>query len=293
MARSSESALARGFAILAGSAVALFAAGGPAAALPRLNVTTLTLRADTAHPQLEKPFHLIVSAHFKQTLSAVDFLVLPNLAELEDLGDERHTLGSSAGTDFTEIITVVAHHTGTVHVDPAYLDAIDARTGRPMRFSSNALTLNVEGGALEDPLAGLRALGAAVLKIVFAGAVLFALGVRLLRRPRAVAPAPVTVAPALAEPVPERPLAERLRDELARLRAARTRAQVMAVRKLLWEHAGSGPGATLSDVLVKLGGREPALHPLLRLTERAAFVQDAFLQGAIDDMIAGLEAYTA
>ena len=294
MVRPSQPALARRIVVVAAlGAAAVAAAGAPAAALPRLTVTTLTLRADTAHPQLEKPFHLLVGAHFKQALKAVDFLVLPNLAELEDLGDERHTLATPSGTDFTEIITVVAHHTGTIRVEPAYLDAIDARNGKPMRFSSNGLTLVVEGGALEDPLSGLRALGIAALKIIFAGAVLFVLGVMLLRRPRAQPPSPAPQAPVLAEPVAEPPLPVRLRAELARLRTARTRAQVMEVRKLLWEHADSGQGATLSDVLAKLGGREPALHPLLRLTERAAFVQDALLQGAIDDMIAGLEAYTA
>lgn len=252
------------------------------------------MRADSVHPQLEKPFHLIVNAHFKETLDSVDFLVLPNLAELEDLGDERHTLGSQNGTDFTEVITVVAHRTGTIHLAPAFLDAIDARDGKPKRFSSNDLTLTVQGGALEDPLGAAGTVLRTLLRIVAAGIVLLLLGLIFLKRPwKAAPPVAAPEAPVLPEPPPAPSLRDRLRADLETLELRRTRANVLAVRKTLWEHAGAAEGETLSDVLSKLANADPALHPVLRLTERAAFIQDDFLQGAIDDMIAALQRYIA
>ena len=57
--------------------------------------------------------------------------------------------------------------------------------------------------------------------------------------------------------------------------------------------AGAGEGETLADVLGRLHGAHAALYPVLRLTERAAFIQDAYLHGAIDDMILALEQYCA
>ncbi|MDQ6929927.1 MAG: hypothetical protein M3126_04580 [Candidatus Eremiobacteraeota bacterium] len=265
---------------------------GAQAPLPRLHVTTLSLRADTLHPQIERPFHLIITAHFKEQLANVDFVVLPNLAELEDLGDERHTLGGPKGTDFTETITVVAHHSGKLRVAPVYFNAIDARDRKPKTFSSNELLLTVEGGALENPLAGLRSAASAFFKWL---AILFAAGVVALifikRRTRTEPPAATAViAP---EPVAVRSSLDVLREQLSALRAKPSRHTVFSVRRTLWAMAGAGEGETLADVLARLHGREPALHPVLRLTERAAFIQDAFAHGAIDDMIAALEHYLA
>lgn len=268
------------------------AAAGAQAPLPRLHVTSLGLRADTLHPQIERPFHLLIAAHFKEQLASVDFVVLPNLAELEDLGDERHTLAGAKGTDFSETITVIAHHSGKLRVAPVYFNAVDARDGKPKTFSSNELLLNVEGGALEDPLAAVGAVAGTLFKIL---AIIFALFVVALifvkRRSRTEQPtSPPVVFP---EPVPVRTLPEVLGEQLAALRANPARHTVFSVRRTLWAMAGAGEGETLADVLARLGGADPALHPILRLTERAAFIGDAFLHGAIDDMIAALEHYRA
>ena len=285
--RSQTSALALGalFALTLSSAIAQ--------ALPRLHVPSFSLRADTMHPQIEKPFHLIINAHFQEQLASVDFVVLPNLAELEDLGDERHTIAGPRGTDFSETITVIAHHSGRLHVDPVYFDAIDARDGKPKRFSSNDLVLMVEGGTLEDPLAGIRhGLITAGKMLAILVAVFVTAAIVFRRRARSIAPLapPENVLPA---PVITRSPKDILSGHLDALRANRTRASVMQMRAALWAVAGANEGETLGDALSKLDGRSPELHPVLRLTERAGFIADAYLQGAIDDMILALEKYLA
>ena len=94
-------------------------------------------------------------------------------------------------------------------------------------------------------------------------------------------------------PVPVRSPKDVLHEQLARLQTHPTRANVMVTRKMLWAMAGAAEGETLGDVLGGLQERSPELHPLLRLTERAAFIADIYLQGAIDDMILALEHYLA
>ncbi|MFN2528800.1 MAG: hypothetical protein ABR584_08785 [Candidatus Baltobacteraceae bacterium] len=262
--------------------------------MPRLHVPSFSLRADTLHPQIEKPFHLIISAHFKEQLKAVYFMVLPNLTELELMGSERHTLSAKTGTDYSETLTVIAHRSGKMHLDPAYFDAIDGRDGKPKRFSTNDLVLMVEGGALEDPFAGLRyvlvtvAKMFAILVAVFVVATIF-----FRRRAVQVMAVPQPQAVVLPTPVPVWSSRDVLREQLSVLGANRSRGSVMQVRKTLWAMAGASEGETLADVLGRLQGRSPELQPLLRLTERAAFVADAYLQGAIDDMILGLQQYLA
>ena len=58
----------------------------------------------------------------------------------------KHTLVAGANTEYRETIAVVAHQGGTIAIPPAYLDAIDARDGKPNGFS-NDLTLRIAGPA--------------------------------------------------------------------------------------------------------------------------------------------------
>ena len=115
--------------------------------MQRLTVTQLTLAADTSTPRIEVPFHLIVTAHVRERISELDNLDLPILAELELLGDEHTMVAERGGSTYRETIAVVAHHSGAITIAPVTLDAIDARTGKPTRFSSNTLTLRVAGPA--------------------------------------------------------------------------------------------------------------------------------------------------
>ncbi|HEX8806664.1 MAG TPA: hypothetical protein VF741_06925, partial [Candidatus Aquilonibacter sp.] len=208
-----------------------------AQSLQRLTVTQLTLAADTTRPQIEVPFHLIVTAHVRERISELDNLDLPILAELELLGDEHTLVAQRGGTTYRETITVVAHHSGTITIAPATLDAIDARNGKPTRFSSNSLTIHVVGPsaavvATVNAWAGLQAIGAAVFRallwVLGVAIVLFVFAALIRRRP---APAPVvTVAP--PKPVIVDPKTQ-LREALATLRTDPTRAGAMRARSIV------------------------------------------------------------
>lgn len=261
--------------------------------LQRLTVTQLTLAGDTATPKLETPFNLVVTAHVRERVESLENLDLPVLAkDLELLGDQRSIVSSAAGTTYTETIRVVAHHTGNITVSPVTLDAIDARDGKPKRYSSNSLTLNVSGGALEVPapsfdwfstfVAGLRWLVPIIALILV---------VRLVVRNRArqPSPAPQPEPVVLPRAVPTRE--GRLRDAVTTLRVDRTRVTAIRIRHVVREMVGADDAETLADVLAKAKGDEP-LRGLLRALERAAFTYDGDLQPAIDAVLAQLERMT-
>ncbi len=263
------------------------------ATLQRLTVTQLTLGADTNAPQVEVPFNLIVSAHVRERVDRLENVDLPVLAakDLELLGDQRSLIADSSGTTYREIIRVVAHHRGTITVDPVTLDAIDALDGKPKRFSSNTLTLNVTGGALQSalPQVDWAALIWGIARVLVPIAALVAvIALFLRRRPRAVSPPPAPAAPMqeLPRAIPTR--ASRLRDMHLTLRAERTRLSVMRVRHVAREMVGADDAETLADVVRRPQVDEP-MRVLLTALERAAFTHDQDLQPAIDAVLAALE----
>lgn len=267
----------------------------PAQALQRLTVGQFTLAADEPAPKLEQPFHLIVTVRVKQKVGALENLDLPILAELELLGDERRITRDATGTTYRENITVVAHHTGAIHIAPATLDAVDARDGKAKRYFSNDLTLEVTGGALQPLREAGSAAGAmlrAALSIAFWIVCLAAaafVAVTIFRRRRAV---PVAIAAPLDDPPPApavRDDRDLLHDGLLALRAERSRAAAVAVRALVREMVGASQTETLSYVLRRPGAQKPRMRSLLVALERAAFTYDNDLPAAIDDAIAALE----
>ncbi|MDQ2680110.1 MAG: hypothetical protein M3Y21_03685 [Candidatus Eremiobacteraeota bacterium] len=231
----------------------------------------------------------MIAAHTTEKITHLDNLVLPNFPGLESLGDEQHLITTRTGTDYRELLTVVAHRTGTIAISPAYIDAVDARDGKPKRFLSNSLTLLVGGGALEDPLSGVRRLVGALVKIVLLLLAIFVIAVIFMRGRRA---RPPQAAPLVLEPpipvVPPRSLQDELRDGLQHLKSAPTRASVMRLRVILWKMSGAPIGATLADLFThhcpNLGHDDPALANILNLTERAAFINETHLLSAIDDL---------
>ncbi|MHB8306228.1 MAG: hypothetical protein ACYDEU_09495 [Vulcanimicrobiaceae bacterium] len=263
-----------------------------AQSLQRLDVTSFTLSSDTGAPQLERPFHLIIAVSVTESESRLDNLVLPSFFGLEELGDARRLVAGSNGTRYRETITVVAHRSGTIHVTPAYLDAVDARNGRPTRFISNALVLHV-GGGLEAPAAAARGIfrllaagGGIAALLLLAGALLL-----LLRRPRVRAqqqheggPQPARLPPAAAP-------ANRLHAFRERLSTDPERSTVLELRSYLWALAGAGAGETLADVLRRPGAHDLAVRTVLRAAERAAFCPEAHLHRAIGEVLASLEHY--
>lgn len=266
-----------------------------AQSLQRLTVTQLVLSADTVQPKLEVPFHLIITAHVRENVTSLDNVDLPILAEVEVLGDEHSLARSANGTTYREVIAVVAHHTGSITIAPVTLDAIDTRTGKPSRFSSNSLTIAVAGGALE-PTVDIAAVFWHVVRITFyvvcGGALLLVVVLLLRRRPR---PRPQMITLPQATPVarPARDPREVFRDALVTLRAEPTRATAMRVRHVARALVGASDTETLSDVLRRPLAADTRMRDVLRALERAAFTYESDLQAAIGRAIVALEGLLA
>jgi hypothetical protein len=291
----------------AAAAIALLSlAAAPAGAeqLARLNVSSFTMQADTAQPRLEVPFHIIYSIHVAQRVVALQNVILPPFGPLEIQGDEQHITSGTDGTDYRESVTVVSHQTGHISIPAAWMDAIDARDGKPKRFlattpaGKDTLELDVSGGSLEpisiDGGAALAHMALRALSFVGGLCVIAVLAALVLarRRPHVERPpqaqAPVEV---LSEPHPSPELT--LVSILANLRSDPTREGSLAARARVWDSIGAPDGATLDDVLDRPAAQEPRLRAVLRAAERAAFTHDADLSAAIAALIAALEAYVA
>jgi hypothetical protein len=284
---------------------ALFPSTAGAAPLQRLTVTSFTLSSDTAKPELEVPFHLIVSLHVREAVPEIDNIILPVLVDVEPQGDARMTQAGPGGTDYRETITVVAHHTGKIMLAPATLQAIDARDGKATQYSTNPLTLEVVGAALavpgpesqtmQDTLAAVwSTLRGLIVWIIGLAAVVILVLVLARRRPQAVhapvAAAPPPVSRTAASPRSRR---DRLQDALTVLRADRNRATAVRVRAVVWELIGASDGETLADVLRRPEAGDPRMAGVLRALERAAFTYDDDVAPAIDAACEALERFLA
>ncbi|MHB8140881.1 MAG: hypothetical protein ACYDHD_06455 [Vulcanimicrobiaceae bacterium] len=267
--------------------------------LQPLHVLQFTLSSDTATPTLERRFHLIVMVRVTQHITSLRNLILPNFSGLEILGDEQRLIARPDGTLYREVITVVSHQTGSIHIDPAYLDAFDTQNGKPMRFLSNALTLQIGGGALMPVRLGgmartLRRAALLLLTLAFWGVVALVCIVVALRLAversrsrgnRVVAAAPAPVAPS---PAPLTP-AQSVGQALSILRAQPDRLGALRARALLWEALGVDAGATLSDVLRSSRAVDSRLRRALFSLERASFTHDGDLAAAVSAALADLE----
>jgi hypothetical protein len=212
-------------------------------------------------------------------------VILPQFGSAEGLGDTRVLSSTPQGTVYRETLRLVAHARGPLVIGPAYLDAIDARDGKPKRFISNVLRLNVVGGPQMDiwtpALALLR--GAFNIVLLLAAAFVF---VSLFRRRARVAaqppePAPEPALTPIRQHSPEDAVAAALRE----LRERRDRRSILALRKALWASVGAQEGETLGDVLRRPSSDGPGTRRLLTLVERATFVEDARLPEAIADVL--------
>lgn len=290
----------RSVALVAAIAAALgSAAPARAQALQRLTVLSFALASDVGRPQVDVPFHLVVSLRVRERVGEIDNLELPMLAALELLGDERTLQSGPKGTAYTETIAVVAHRSGDITIAPAILQAVDAHDRRPKQYYSNGLTLHVAAAPGQALAGGAQAASSALWFFVqltiwiLGGLCVMALVVLLFRR----RPAPLAVVPPAPletiQTLPVRSSRDELRDALTVLRAERSRDVAVRVRALVWRMAGAGEGETLTDVLHRPASAPPATRELLRSLERAAFTYDADLPAAIDAASGSLERYLA
>jgi hypothetical protein len=205
-------------------------------------------------------------------------------------GDERHVTGSPAGTDVVETLTLEPTAAGTYTFNPAYLDAIDARTGKPTRFSANPVRVVVDPPALSypSPPAGLSR---NMREIVVAGAALatvVVVAIALFRMNRRAA-APVSAAPLPAvQPVPLRTPRDEVADALRAYRSAPANGSLSRLRGALFAAAGAQPGATLRDALAIT--HDVQLRAALGAAERMAF-GPAYLRDASVDLIDATQAW--
>jgi hypothetical protein len=265
--------------------------------LQRLTVESFVLSADTVAPQIDVPFHLIVTLRVSERVSEIDNLELPMLAQLELLGDERHTVVGPRGTQYREIITVAAHQYGPMAIAPATLQALDARDARAKQWFTNSLDLDV-GASRVRIISSFTAVLVRALSIV-AGVIALAILVgAVLLAVRLGRPRPRVVTPVVAQqPAPGPVLGgvelrrQRVQDALLVLRAERSRAAAVRVRGAFWRLIGASEGETLGDVLRRPASGEPGIRDVLIALERSAFTYDEDLPAAIDDTCASLERY--
>jgi hypothetical protein len=260
--------------------------------LARLHVLSFTLTTDTPRPKIEVPFNVTLTIRLRENVTGtLDNVILPAFSGAEELGDERVLSSGPNGTIYRETLRLVAHASGPLIIGSAYLDAIDARDGKPKRFISNDLHLQVEGVPLFDFWGPVRAIFRTLVELVLIAAAIFVVVTLFRRRPApVVVPAPEPAPQTVAVPAsPEEILRLRLED----LRVRRDRASVLQVRAALWSIIGAHDGETLADVLRHPKAQDSRTHSLLLLVERAAFIEDARLSEAIDAVLGERESSLA
>lgn len=267
--RTGGAAIASAFAVLAG-----VAAGG-AQDYPRLHITALGMHADHPAVAAGETYHITIHVHVAQRRERLDELVLPTLTNAIDLGDERRRVAApGGGTDFYEIMTVSSPEPGEATFSSAYVDAIDPAVGKPLRYSSSALSVRVAPAAggpeaidnvtqsVEQTLHDVLLYGGLAIAAILIPLVL------VLRRPRThVAEHDET--PPVARPV--LPPVDPLRAAIAAFREHGDDPSLDALRNLLFVRAGARLGATLTDALQAVGTRDPALAHAMTIAERVRF----------------------
>ena len=251
-------------------------AATPAPSLRTLHVDALSMRADKTRLQVGEVFHLAIHVHVRESVAALDELVIPDVGNMQLEGDERQVTHSASGTDVVETLTLEPTSPGTFTFAGAYADAINARDGRPSRFRANAVTVHVDGSNVSyipgPPIwwywlgAAARSLGIVALAAVAFVAVVVAIVVRSRPR-RRPPPVPVPVVAPVAPP-PRTP-----RDDVAdALRAYKATPQteaLMRLRAALFHAAGVPAGVTLRDALGATN--DHGLRGALIAAERTAF----------------------
>jgi hypothetical protein len=253
----------------------------------RLHVRSFTMTADPQSLRVGDTLKLRISIRVDENVPQLSNVTLPELSGFDSLGDERECVSNGLGTQCQETIVLSPTVAGDRTIAPTTLDAVDARTNKPSRFETNTVKIHVAGvpANLAAPLFESLVKPLAILVAVAAVA-------WLLLRPRrrtmpAAAPKPIPPAP---PPPPQDPLP----GLIASLRADRSRARVHALRDELRRRAGAKEEETLADLIARRAARDDAnLATALRAIERAAFVDEADLDAAIDDALPILDRLAA
>jgi hypothetical protein len=273
---------------------ALIPVSADAQSYPRLHIVALAQRSDRAAVEPNGAFHVTIHVKIRERRDRLDELILGSFEDCEIISNETVRTALPDGTDFVERLTVQALAPGVARISPAYIDAVDPARGQPMRYSSNALRIEVTGaGPIATTLGSLgdvfRRLFLAAFIVACLFAAVFVLGVLFVRRGRRRVKrrAPAIAAPAVvACATPAAPAdGHALAQAAAAYRSDRSEQSLAQVRAALFGLAGAAPGATLIDALGALGERDAHLRAALLDAERAAF-GPAAERGAAGDAIA-------
>ncbi len=273
-------------------AFVVFGVAAQSEPLARLHVSALSLHSDRLRVAVGQTFHVTIHLHVAERIGEPANLFLPDLSNCEINGTERHTTAGPDGTDYVETLTLSAAAPGRAMLSPARLLAVDARTGKPSQFASNALTIAVGSADVttSQPVREMLRLGRDLVLwsfIALMAIVALILGSRLAYRrlQRSTPSAPPRAPDKVSAPriVPSR--AQALRDALRALDGERTPAAALRVRALLFELAGAPSTGTLRDVLATLDGTKPALRATLRAAEVAAFGDAPQRTNAFDETL--------
>ncbi|TAM60343.1 hypothetical protein EPN52_05650 [bacterium] len=254
-------------ALLGAFAAAVLPVAAAAAEFRVLHVRALSVTVDRMQGWVARPLHLTVRAVVGARVDALPELILPDLTAFQVLADSERIEHSTRGTTFTAVLTIAPNLPGRAVIGPAYLDALDPRTGRGMRYRSGTVTVSVlaappgEAQRMIAQVHRLLPLDALFVLAVIVGA-LWLLRPRNAARVDRAAPLPLPGTP---------PPADTLGPWIQRLRDAPTRANAVAARAALWSRLGAPERATAQDVLSEL--KDPAGRGAVAAAERAAFVE--------------------
>ncbi len=285
---------ARVTALAVAVAFAELAAFASAQTYETLHVRRFTMSVDRTTVEVGEPFHLTIAAHFDEPVTQLDNLTLPDLSGFDSLGDERRCVATSAGSDCVETLTLAATVAGVRTIAGATLDAIDARTGKPSRFTSDPVTVTVTGTTFLDPLGGLvsgllytavRAFLILIFVAAFAFAVAWAISMWRKPPPRPRVAVSPRVAPAAPPPPPDPNAALRaLADALAH---DPTRANALRLRQAMRATMDARDDETFGDLAAR-GAADPPRLAALGAVERAAFCEDERVPDAVREALPSL-----
>jgi hypothetical protein len=281
-----------------GAALALVLAtlaATPAPSLRTLHVDALSMRADKTRLHVGEVFHLAIHVHVRENVPALDELVIPDVGNMQLEGDERQVTHAASGTDIVETLTLEPTSPGTFTFAGAYVDAINARDGRPSRFRANAVTVHVDGSSaigVSFPTPYFWMLARVIGGIALAGFAIIAAGavlVAIVRRRRRIVPAPVV--PRVAAPVapPPRTPRDDVADALRAYKAIPQTDALMRLRAALFHAAGVAAGVTLRDALAATG--DHGLRGALIAAERTAFGPAYARDPASAELVDAVEAW--
>jgi hypothetical protein len=278
-------AVARRLSALAFACVASLTPAAQAQALLTLHVRSFSMSLDKTTVRVGETFHLTIAAHVDQQLLELDNVTLPDFSGFEISGDERRCSSSRRGTDCVEVLTLDATQPGIRTLAPTGMDAIDARNGKPSRFLTNSVTIEVGPPTLlssglpswlrDALLAVLRQIALLLVGLAALAALIWALARRKPRPPASVAP-PLPPASAPAGN------GASWQSLLAALAAEPSRPRVVAVREALRKRVGARDDETLADLVARRASAgDESVRAALAAVERAAFCEDERLDQAV------------